>query len=301
VAALPGVFLSDPGWIGVIVGVIAIAVAVAVAVWQTRQRGPAPITELSYLITASTLIGGRARGPLKLLFEDQELTHGRLVALVVRNTGNQPIARDAFDGPLKLVFSPGVRLLQVTVTNVHPETLQPEPRIVVVSKPQQKTSKGSPEPPPTPPPRLDIEPLTLNPSAAFALELLVDGPVNPDPRKPRGVRLIGNIVGVTEFRQLPVGPPPDQRRARRDRSSFLSTTATGIAAGAAVASIVAGVSALTQRRKTTNTRIERTRAAPLCASEYRLTDRSVLVVESKSGRLVELPRAQVRAVERNAC
>jgi hypothetical protein len=105
------VFIS-PAWLAVIVGLLAIVISAVVAVAVARwQRGPRPVTALSYRATASALVSTKPAGRLKILYEERELRQGGLIAVGLRNSGSQPIPKEAFDGPLSVEFGPNAEIV----------------------------------------------------------------------------------------------------------------------------------------------------------------------------------------------
>jgi len=274
-----GSVLDDPAWLAVIIGVVAIVVSAVVAILVARwQRGPKPVTALSYRATSSALVESRAAGRLRILYEDRELLKGALVTVRVRNSGNQPIPREAFDGPLIIDFGSGADIVNGTVEATHPDTLQPEMEIVPRSAP--------------PGANLKVAPLLLNPAAWFELEVLVE----------RGdewlrIRVLGNVEGVDEI-------VDESTVAQRGRGTSpilgrLAPLVSALIAG--LATVVAGVAAFADLAQDRDTRIALRAGRELCASEYRLSDRTVVIVEAESGRVVEVPRTNVLAIRRKAC
>jgi hypothetical protein len=287
-AIVIGSVFSDPAWVGVIVGVVAMVVGAAVAIVVGRwQRGPKPITELSYRLSTSKLISTRSGANLRIVLDDDELARGGLATLVVRNTGNQPIPRDAFDGPLELRFESGVRLLRAPVVAAHPASLEPHAEIGSAGSSGPKGIQMAPA-------RLVIRPLSLNPGASFTVEMLVDGQL----QFVRKARLFGNIVGVSEPRSLPdEGAAPTPGSAIRD----VAVTATSLV-GAAVGLVVAVVSFFVGvGHNRSNTSIRLSTGRQICVSEYRVTDTSVTGVQAGSGRLIILPQREILAIRRNTC
>jgi hypothetical protein len=220
------------------------------------------------------------------------------VTFQLRNTGNQPIAKAAFDGPLSLVFDPSVKLLTASVVSVKPESLEPIASIAVADG----LSRDSNAPQPWPP-RLEIQPLSLNPAASFTVEFLVDGAAAP-------TRLLGNVVGVVQFVELPDEGPllssiaTATRRSRRLELASLIAVGAGLGvavlSGLGVLSAGLGVVGLVYGGKH-NTRVVLSAGGSICASEYRLTDRGITAVAEGSGQVVNIPDASVRAIRRDAC
>jgi hypothetical protein len=146
-----------------------------VARWQTGRKA------LAFGATGASLVRDTARGRLTVLFGDREVSSVALITVTLVNTGNQPIRREDFDGPLRIRYGESVEVLDAEISSVEPPGLRPALSV-------SDADSGSR-------PWVEIAPLLLNRHDSLSVEAIVnghDGSID-------SVSVEGRIAGVAEF------------------------------------------------------------------------------------------------------
>jgi hypothetical protein len=196
---------EDPAWVAVIVAVVALPIGVAVpfvvARWQTGRKA------LGYGVTGASLVRDTARGRLRVLFADREVSSVGLITVTLVNIGSQPIRREDFDRPLRIRYGDYAEVLDVDVVSTEPASLSPEVSVAIASDCE----------PGSPPRSVELAPLLLNSRDSISIEAVVDchdGSAD-------SVTVDGRIAGIAELQRI-----DDDRM----RAGALIAVATGEAA-----------------------------------------------------------------------
>jgi hypothetical protein len=154
-AKMPPVFAAD-AWVVLtaLAAVAAVVVAIGLFVVQSRKQQKS----LGYQKSERALVhvGAEARGKVRIQYEGEEVSDVHLVEIILRNTGNVPIARDDFDRPVIFSFPETTKLLPATLTAVgYPEEIRPAASL----------SNGA----------ITVEPMLLNPGDRITVGILASG------------------------------------------------------------------------------------------------------------------------------
>lgn len=143
-------FLTDSGWMGVIIGVTSIIVTAFIS-YKARKR-----KSLSYeVLSENPLIsmGEEVKGKLQLLFDGNPVQHLHLLLVKFINDGNIPVLATDYERPLTLRFDGPSTILSAEHLSGNPNSLVSSAII---------TDKA-----------VSIEPVLMNGSDCFTIKLLV--------------------------------------------------------------------------------------------------------------------------------
>ena len=146
-------FLTDAGWVQVILAVIAIVLTIYYARRELQRK------EISYLVlSCKPLFRDLSVGQKKiqLLVDSKPAKNVYLVPFWVKNTGNQPIEPADFFVPLNVVVPSDIEVLSREISEQRPSDLD-------IHFDEQETG-------------LVLNKTLLNPGDAFSISLLVDNP-----------------------------------------------------------------------------------------------------------------------------
>jgi hypothetical protein len=159
--------LRDP-MVATILGIV----AVGIALLARRRKG------LSYMLSDTPILGVheiRNSGRVQILFDGAPVTEVHLVAITVKNSGNEPIRVEDFERPLQFSWAEPAKILAVEVIEICSESLRP------------KIKHGANE--------IVLKPLLLNPGDWLRIKTLVNqaGKLTVDARVV-GVKRISKTV-----------------------------------------------------------------------------------------------------------
>lgn len=253
---------------GVVSAVLAV-VAVGVTIylwWRSRQR-----KAIAYRLVASRVVSVRpeAQGRISILYDGEKVEDVHLVDLLIRNSGNVPVAATDFERPFAIVLGDRAHVLGFEVARTSPTDLSP----VVTA------DSGC----------LTVAPLLLNPGDSFELSALVsDSSARP--------RLEARVSGVAKLADL--GGYDGSRSQLISKRDWIVSTLAG--ALVAIVGLVAGA-AIVEWQDHTDTRVELVTGESLCGKVLRVGERTIIVRLQDSGALRTLPVSRVRAVKDKSC
>jgi hypothetical protein len=159
-------------------GIAALLVSILFFLLGRRRRA------LSWRITALTPLVTAPEGVMEGLsvsYDGKPVRDGSLMLVRVKNTGNQPIEKGAYDVPLELALEPDKEafapvLLTAKVVDPKPASL-PATLILTDNK-------------------VRVEPLLLNPEDSFTIQIIAEHGDNAKPR------LEGHIHGISKLQEI---------------------------------------------------------------------------------------------------
>jgi hypothetical protein len=138
--------------------------------------------------------------------------------------------------------------------------------------------------------RIEVQPLLLNPGDWLQIQALVDG------LDAEQIRLSARVEGVSELRAIADGGVSlPARLARETAVAALASVGALLAAGTALGLLVFSIG------DRTDDQVVQASGQRLCATSVTYSGDKVLLVLRDGGVLRDLPRAEVRAVRKDAC
>lgn len=190
--------LSDPVWLGVIVGVLGIVVGAVIAIvvyfLQRRRR------ELSYQQIITPMLPQQRQALEQFL--NMKLPDAYEVVLKLVNSGNLPIRSKHFASPVTVVFDKSTQVWGSGITETEPASAQSTTTLTTVTG-----SRGT---------EATLKLLLLNPGDSVTMKFMVD-------HFDRRVAIDGRIVGVKEIKNVD--------ESRRVRESYITWIIVGALLG----------------------------------------------------------------------
>jgi hypothetical protein len=190
--------LSDPAWIGIIVGVLGIVVGsvIAIVVYLLQRRRK----ELSYQHTITPMLPQQRQALEEFL--NMKLPDTYEVVLKLVNSGNLSIKSKDFVSPVTVVFDKPTQVWGSGITETEPASAQSTTKLTTV------TSSRATE--------ATLKLLLLNPGDSVTMKFMVD-------HFDRRVTVDGRIVGVKEIKNVD--------KLRRMRESYVTWIVLGALLG----------------------------------------------------------------------
>jgi len=182
-------WLRDPEWWQVAIGIVAIAVSIWIAYYfysksQTRKQFEIWLYPNVSLVS----VEDRVAKDIEVYYKGESVSNLSSLRFRIINTGNEPVASDDFERPLKFSVSPQATIISVRVLESHPSNLD------------LKVTKQ-------PPSELIVEPTLFNEEEWADIELiLVDDPTQT---ALPSLQVDARILGITE---IPSKPFPGETR-----------------------------------------------------------------------------------------
>jgi hypothetical protein len=176
--------LSQIDW-KLLVAVCAFAFAIFGFWWNRRTARKALAYEVSSVPLTS--VTHDFSGRLKVVFDGVPVDSVSVVTIRIKNPGATPIRREDFERPLACILKQANSFLTAEVSARQPEALDPQLKQAVDE------------------PRLEVEPLLLNPRDQFTVFALVRGSAE-------ALTLLARIAGISEIENQAIGLPADHAR-----------------------------------------------------------------------------------------
>lgn len=151
----------------------AVSIAAVIPAWMVMY--PTDGKGLSYEIKSisslvATDIG--TNGALKVVYEGTAVSYPYLTIIRIENTGNLPLLKNDFDGPLNIVLGQNVEIFDVSILEKNPESIK-----VNISEREN---------------RIEIAPTLLNENDSMTIKIITGG-TKPEPN------IYGRIAGVKDI------------------------------------------------------------------------------------------------------